>query len=213
MYFCNDVDLMAWEPAIFFEAAFGHQALVKEATGTLAGTSLTVPAGTLAGVLPGMVAWVETADGSLTQLLEIVAVADAAHATLSALRGRGSEMPLTPLAGGAVKISVVSFRPQIAAVGDGLLAMIGLEAGRDSEDPGLADTAGFRHATIFGVLAAVYRTLAAASAATNITYSKLGFYEGLYRGARRAIAATVDRDGDGVPETPAAAGVGNLQRV
>jgi hypothetical protein len=212
MYFCNDVDLMAWEPAIFFESAFAHQALVKAAVGTLTGTALTVPAASLGNVAPGMVAAVETADGSLTQLLEVVAVTDASHATLSALRGRGSEAPLPPLAGGSVKVTVVSFRPQIAAVGDGLLAMIGVESGRDSEEPGLADTSGFRHATVFGVLAAVYRTLAAAQAASTITYSKLGFYEGLYRGARRAIAATVDRDGDGVPET-AAAGVSALSRA
>jgi hypothetical protein len=213
MYFCSDVDLMAWEPAIFFESAYAHQALVKEAVGTLTGTALTVPAASLGNVAAGMVATVETADGSLTQLLEVVAVADGGHATLSALRGRGGETPLAPLAGGSVKVTVVSFRPQIAAVGDGLLAMIGVESGRDSEDPGIADTSGFRHATIFGVLAAVYRTLAAAQAASNITYSKLGFYEGLYRGARRAIAATVDRDGDGVPETPVAADVGALTRA
>jgi hypothetical protein len=212
MYFCSDVDLMAWEPGIFLEPAFGHQAIVKEAVGTLSGTALTVPGASLGNVAAGMVAAVETADGSLTQLLEVAAVADASHATLSALRGRGTEAALPPLMGGSVKVTVVSFRPQIAAVGDELLALVGIESGREREDPGLCDTSGFRHATVFGVLAAAYRTLADAETATNLTYSKLGFYEGLYRGARRAIAATVDRDGDGVPETPRQAGIGDLVR-
>ena len=212
MYFCSDVDLMAWEPAIFLEAAFAHQAIVKQAAGTLTGTALVMSAATLGDVAAGMVASVETADGSLTQLLEIVSVADASHATVSALRGRGSDAALAPLTGGSVKVTVVSFRPQIAAVGDGLLAMVGVESSRDSADPPLCDTSGFRHAAVFGVLAAVYRTLATASTATNLTYSKLGFYEGLYRGARRAIAATVDRDGDGVPETPRRTDVAQLSR-
>ncbi len=211
MYFCNDVDVMAWEPSIFFEASFGHQAIVK-AAGTLTGTALTVAAGTLVGVEAGMVATVETADSSLTQLLEVVSVTDSAHAVLSALRGRGTEAPLAPLAGGAVQVTVVSFRPQIAAVGDGLLAMVGVQSDRDAADPGIADTSGFRFATVFGVLCAVYRTLADAKSATNLTYSKLGFYEGLYRGARRAIAATVDDDGDGLPETLRRAAVGEMVR-
>jgi hypothetical protein len=212
MYFCNDVDLMAWEPGIFLEASFAHQAIVKEAAGTLTGTALAMSAATLGDVASGMVASVETADGTLTQLLEVVNVADASHATVSALRGRGSEAALAPLTGGSVKVTVVSFRPQIAAVGDGLLALMGIESGRDSADPSLCDTSGFGHATVFGVLAAVFRTLATASTATNLTYSKLGFYEGLYRGARRAIAATVDRDGDGVPETRRRTDVGKLVR-
>ncbi len=84
MYFCLDVELMAWEPGVFLQAAFAHQTLVKNAVGTLTGTALVLSSGSLAGVSTGMVAQVTLADGSLTQLLEITAIADDTHATLSA---------------------------------------------------------------------------------------------------------------------------------
>ena len=56
MYFCSDVDLLGWEPGIFLEVGFGHQAVVREAAGTLTGTGLVMGAAVLASVLPGMVA-------------------------------------------------------------------------------------------------------------------------------------------------------------
>ena len=213
MYFCQDVDLLAWEPGAFLDAAFAHQAILKDAAGTLTGAALSFGSATLDAVNAGMVAQAALADDSLTQLLEVVSITDAANAVVSALRGRSTEPPIAALVGGSVKVTVVSFRPQIAAVGDELLALVGVPADRDDADPSCADLTGFRLATIYGTLAAIYRTLAQASSATNITYSKLGFYEGLYRGARRAIAATVDRDGDGVPETRVHAGVATLRRA
>jgi hypothetical protein len=160
------------------------------------------------------VAQVTTADGSLSQLLEVVAVADATHATLSSLRGRNSESTLPPLTGGSVKVSVLSFHPQIAAVGDQLLALVGIASDRSSEPaPASANLAGFRLATVFGVLAAIYRTLADTSAATNLTFAKKTFYEQLAHAARRAISASVDTDGDGVPDARVRADAPALVRV
>ena len=94
MYFCSDVDLMGWEPGVFLEAGFGHQAVLWEGAGTLTGTGLVMGGSVpppLGNVLAGMVATVVTADGVLTQLLEVVEVVDGTHATVSALRGRGAE--------------------------------------------------------------------------------------------------------------------------
>jgi len=214
VYFCQDVDLMAWEPGIFFETAFAHQMIVKEAAGTLAGTALVLTSGSLAPVLPGMVAQVALADASLTQLLEVVAVADSTHATLSALRGRSSEPVMPPLTGGSVKVSVVTFQPQIAAVGDALLALVGIASDRDT-DPTPASTGlcGFRNAAVFGALAAIYRTLVDAKSATNITFSKRSFYEGLAQSSRQTLGATIDFDGDGVPDRRILSGVHTLRRV
>src|SRR5262249_21234446 len=150
MYFCQDVDLMAWEPGIFLEPTFAHQMIVKEAAGTITGTALVLMSGSLTAVLSGMVAQVTLADGSLTQLLEVVSVADSTHATLSALRGRSSESPVTPLTGGSVKVSVMTFQPQIAAVADALLAIVGIASDRDSGPaPAYTGMCGFRSAAIF----------------------------------------------------------------
>src|SRR6185369_2317751 len=105
---------------------------------------------------------------SLTQLLEITAIADSTHATVSALRGRASESAVVPLTGGAVKVTVIIFRPQIAAVGDALLALVGVACDRDSgAAPVYSDLSGFKPAAIFGTLAAIYRTLVEAKHATN----------------------------------------------
>ena len=47
MYFCNDVDLMGWEPGVFLEGGFGHQAVLREGAGTLTGTGLVMGAARL----------------------------------------------------------------------------------------------------------------------------------------------------------------------
>jgi hypothetical protein len=205
---------MAWEPGIFLEAAFAHQTIVKNAVGTLTGTGLVLTSGSLAAVLPGMVAQVTLADGSLTQLLEVVSVADGTHATVSALRGRSSEAAVPPLTGGSVKVTVVTFQPQIAAVGDALLALVGIASDRDTDpEPAYAGLCGFRPAAVFGTLAVIYRTLVDAKSATNITYSKRAFYEGLAQAARQTLGATIDCDGDGVPDRRVLSGVHGLRRV
>ncbi len=214
MYFCQDVELMAWEPGIFLQAAFAHQTLLKNAVGTLTGTALVLTSGTLAGVLPGMVAQVTLADGSLTQLLEVVAVADSTHATLSALRGRSTEAAIPPLTGGSVKVTVLTFQPQTAAVGDALLALVGIRSDRDTDPtPASAGLCGFKPAAIFGTLAAIYRTLVDTQSASTITFSKRTFYEGLAQASRQTLGATIDRNGDGIPETRRWSGVHLLQRV
>jgi hypothetical protein len=171
-------------------------------------------AGVLGLVEPGMVVRLTLADDSLTQLGEVVEVADATHATVSALRGRGSEAAVAPLTAGSVKVTVLSFRPQIAAVGDGLLSLVGVASDRETDaSPVYSDASGFKPAAVFGTLAAIFRTLAETSTATNITYSKKLFYEGLAQASRQALAATVDQDGDGVPETRVHSAVHQLERV
>ena len=170
--------------------------------------------GSLAAVLPGMVAQATLADGSLTQLLEVVSVADATNATVSALRGRSVERVVTQLTGGSVKVTVVTFQPQIAAVGDALRAGGAHERSRlFAGAPAYADLRGFRAAAIFGTLAAIYRTLVETQSATNITFSKRTYYEGLAQTSRQQLAATIDCDGDGVPEEQVLSGVHTLKRA
>jgi hypothetical protein len=203
-FFCTDADLLAWEPAIFLESAFAHQALLKDAPATLAGTTLTLSAAVLAtaGILPGMVAQVTTGDGALTQLAEIAGVESPTVASVSALRGRSADPAIPPLTQGAVKVTVVSFRPQIAASGDALLALVGVQSSRDADaTPASADLSGFGPACGFAALAALFRTLTESKHATNLVFSKHDFYDGLARAARQTLSATIDQDGDGIPET------------
>lgn len=214
MYFCDDAELLAWEPSVFSEEVFSHQSVIREVAGTLTGTQLEMDEEVLGAVLPGMVMRVALADGTLSQLTEVVSVEDSTHATISALRGRSTEAAVSPLVSGAVKVTVVTFRPQIGAVGDSLLELIGVSSDRGHEaSPKFGETAGFRPATVFGTLAAVYRALAAAENVNNIVLSKRAFYEGLAQASRQTIAALVDANGDGVPEKWVWGAVKELQRV
>jgi hypothetical protein len=214
MYFCHDVDLMIWEPGIFVEVAFSHQALFADVAATLTGTALVPGSSVLGHALPGMVARIDLADDSLTQLLEVVSVADGTHAVVSALRGRAGEEAVTPLVGGSVKASMVTFRPQIAAVGDELLGILGVMSDRDAQvDAATADLRGFRMAAIFGTLAAVFRTLSTSETATAATLAKREFYERLALQAKRAISGRADRDGDGILERRSESAVGEMVLV
>ena len=193
MYFCDDVDLMVWEPGIYAASAFAHQALVKASAGTLTATALVTAAGVLDAVLPGMVVMAD--GGGLSQLLEVVAVADSAHATVSALRGRADEAAAPGLVCGSVTVTVVSFRPQIAAIGDELLALLGVASDRADAGVAVERPRGFRMACVFGTLAAIFRILAAADGATAAEAAKRDFYEKTYADVRRGVRGKVhDRE-------------------
>jgi hypothetical protein len=193
MYFCDDVDLMVWEPGIFGASAFAHQTLVKSAAATLTGTTLVTAAGVLGTVVPGMILIAE--GGGLSQLLEVVAVADASHATVSALRGRADEAAVPGLVGGSVTVTVMSFRPQIAAIGDELLALLGVASDREDAGMTVEHPRGFRMASVFGTLAAIFRVLAAADGATATVAAKRDFYEKTYADVRRNVRGKVhDRE-------------------
>ena len=214
MYFCHDVDLMIWEPSIFLDGAFGHQSLFSAASATLTGTALVTASSVLDHALPGMVAKLALADDSLTQLVEVVSVADGTHAVVSALRGRAGETAVAPLVGGSVKAGIVTFRPQIAAVGDELLTILGVMSDRDAQvDAATADLRGFRMAAIFGTLAAVFRTLSTEEGASAAMLGKRDFYDKLFVHARRAISGRADRNGGGVIGRRTRAAVGDLVRT
>ena len=197
MYFCHDVDLMVWEPAIFLDAAFSHQALFSSAEGTLTGTALVMDEAVLGDVIPGMVAKVVLADDSV-----------------STLRGRSAEPAIAPLVGGSVKVTVLTFRPQIAATGDALLALLGVASDRDAAtDPVLDAPRGFRTASLFGTLAMIFRTLSTAEGVTAAMLAKRDLYQQLAHQARRTLSARIDRDDDGTAETPADAAVSQMIRT
>jgi len=192
MYFCNDIDLMVWEPAIFGDAAFGHQMVVREAAGTLTGNALVTGA-VLGNVLPGMVGQITLADGSLTQLLEITALADSSHVTVSGLRARADGDLVMPLVGGSVKVTVMTFRPQIAAVGDELLGVIGVGSDRETEpDVTLEDLRGFRTAAAMGTLATVLRTMSTGEDVSSAMLAKRDFYLKTYLALRRRLESRVN---------------------
>ncbi len=83
--YCNDVDLLVLEPGLFAQAVFAHFRRLVSAAATLAGTTLTLGAGSYeaAGITPGMVATLSLPDGTGVTHAEIVAVTSPTTATVS----------------------------------------------------------------------------------------------------------------------------------
>lgn len=216
MGYCEDVDLMVLEPGIFVEPALASMRLMQGVSGVVSGTTLTISGGSFvaAGVSGGMVAALTTADNATTVMVEVVAVTDGATATVSVVRARDADAAVGPVVGGAVKVTVVSFRAQIAAVGDELRGLVGVGTDRASGTtvPAMKELTDFRMAAAFGTLAMVYRMMSSVTNPSATVLSKMTVYGQAYGALRRSLKAKVDLDHDGVPETVVRSGVRRLER-
>ena len=216
MGYCEDVDLMVLEPGIFVEPALASMRLLLGVSGVVSGTTLTISGASFvaAGVCGGMVAALTTADNATTVTVEVVAVTDATTATVSVVRARDADAAVGPVVGGAVKVTVVSFRAQIAAVGDELRRLLGGGTDRASGAavPAMVELTDFRMAAAFGTLALIYRMLSSVTSPKATVLSKMTVYTQAYGALRRSLKAKVDLDHDGVAETVVRAGVRKLER-
>jgi hypothetical protein len=204
--FCDDRDLLVWEAGIFSEPGMAHLALLSEAEVNVAGTALTSAGAILSKIAAGMVGVLKEGAGSPPKSTAVVftEVVSSTAATVSVPRVAGDD-PAAPWIQGDVKLSVVSFRPVIEAVGREVVALLGLEG----QSAGMENVLGLRPAAIFGTLAAIYRAIGPSADSDK----KLALYTRLYQIARRAIAGMVDLDGDGHAETLVFAGTTALERV
>jgi hypothetical protein len=204
--FCADQDLLGWESGIFGDAGVAHLALVKDADATLSGGTLLTAAAVLGGAEPGMVAVLRQGSGEtlVTTYAVITTNLAANQASVSVLRSAGED-PAVPAMSGAVKVTIVSFHPVIAAVGDELLALLGIEPRMLTE---ASTVMGLKTATIFGTLAALFRAIGPSAAADK----KLALYTRMFQLARRAVGGWVDADGDGVAERRVCAGIAVMER-
>jgi hypothetical protein len=206
--FCEDRDLAVWEPTAFTEPAVAPLALVRGAAATVAGTAVTTAGAALGAVAPGMVAVIRkgAGDAAVEAVTVVTAVAAADAMSVSVLRAPGEPPAGPPGVDGDATVTVVSFRALIAAVGDEVLALLGVAPGALG---GASQVLGLKAAVVFGALAAVYRAAGPSARAD----AKLALYTRYYQIARRAIAGAVDADGDGVAETPVGAAVTTWERV
>ena len=211
---CSEADLLILEPGLLGMAELRDCLRLREAAGTLAGTTLTLTGAswTSAGASAGMGVRVTSADGTVVLTGEITAVADATHATVSAFRVRGSDPAVALAVSGSVSVTVMSFGPQIAGVGDDLLALVGASHDRDAPEPALEETSGFRSAAIYGTLAALFRMAVVPVLTSKEVVVKEKLYQAAYLTLRRSLVARVDLDGDGVVDSVVRSGVRTLER-
>lgn len=196
MFFCNDTDLMHWEPNVFRDASAVAQTLIA-GTGDLAGTSFTLASGSLtaAQVAAGCVA---VLDGTINASLPVLSVASATQMTLSVLWGDLSNPVETNSAAG-VPYSVRTFSAQSKLVSDLLRQAVGIA---DDPEATIINPEALRRPCAMGTLMLLYRALAAsASSGSGVWLTRADMYERLYTRSLRAAKVDLDLDGDGIADT------------
>ncbi len=215
--FSKDRDLLRHEAAVFGDLHFGWQVLCAGDGGVLSGTAF-VKAGEdfgAAGVQAGGVIYLRADDGSIDGVYEIVSVESAEQLTVSVLRGDEAAEAIAPPGGEGLHYRVSTFEPQARQVGLELAEYVGIRPGRGEGAYGVedvVDTAALRRASVFGVLAAVYVTLADGRREADGLLRKWEHYRRLYEEARQRCCVGIDADGDGVIEKRMAGGSVRLVR-
>jgi hypothetical protein len=203
MLFCNDVDLLHWEPAVFLDAAVTGQLLLS-GLGNLAGTSFTATSGSFATnhVVEGNVLLVS---GTIAGTYPIVAVNSATNLTISVLYDglypdSGPAVPTPTVTLSGLSYAVRTFGAQRKVASDLLLGAAGLGATAQASEATILNPNVLRRACVLGTLQMIYNAMAAAIPGADVaTYlARSQTYARLYREAMRSAKVEVDLDGDGI---------------
>jgi hypothetical protein len=214
--FCNDVDVLKYEPALFGELHPANQVLAAGTGGELAGTTFE-HSGTdfeSGQVAQGGVIYLRSADGLLDGAYEIVAVDSATQLCISVLRADSEADPTAPPAGSDISYRISTLRPQAAEVSLRLTQYLGIRPGRadsnaSAED--ILDTETVRQVCAFGVIATAYAMLASKPGSERFE-EKARHYEQLFEKGRERCRVALDFDGDGVADSVRFGGCGRLVR-
>jgi hypothetical protein len=220
MLYCNDADLLAWEPGLLKDATFASQTLIA-GVADITGTSLTIagsgPTFDTQVVEAGQVAVLTS--GPLAGCYVITAVTSPTALELSVLYD--DFFPTSGVAPPAVEVGsatgvpyvVRTFRPQRQLVSEMLERAVGL-LGFDPCAPvaTILNPQGLRRACALGTLQLIYSAVAAAADEPARYSVRADLYERLYRRALLRTQVDVDLDGDGRAEARRSPGLLRLVR-
>lgn len=216
MLFCNDSDLLHWEPSLFRDAAAAAQTLLA-GIGDLAGTQFTIASGSFIdeGVLAGHVICLE---GALAGCYPIASVDSATQLALSVLcealhpeLGAGQPSPIGNASG--VSYAVRTFWPQRKVVSELIQRCAGVGAETPLPDATILNAAALKRSCALGTLQMIYSALAAAAPDPSVLSLRAEMYERLYRRSLSAARVEIDVDGDGKGEIVRALNVIELVRM
>jgi hypothetical protein len=158
----KDVDIMKYEPNLFTSGTvYSAQTYGKGASGVLSGTSFTVSGGTFqtVGVQAGHVIYIQSLDGMINGVYEIVAVVSNTVLTVSALRAETTD-PSIPIGTGTGLIwRIITFAPQAVEAAFALSQRLGLKPGCPDSQYGfenLTNVSVLKQASVFTALAIIY---------------------------------------------------------
>jgi hypothetical protein len=202
--FSSDVDILKYEPVLFGELHLPSQVLAGGTGAGLSGTALTAAGADFitAGIEPGGVIHLRSADGTLNGDCEIVSIDSATELTVSVVRADAADPAVAPPAGSDLTYRVSTFKPQAAEVALELTAYFGLRPGDPAGMLGvedLLDTEPLRRVAVLGVLWRVYANWSGGPDEMAFANKSL-FYGGLFEKARQRCRLTVDLGADGVAQ-------------
>jgi hypothetical protein len=215
--FSKDADILRYEPQLFGELHFPGQVLAAGSGGVLEATTFTADGEdfTAAGVEAGGVIYLRGSAGGPDGAYEIVSVDSAEALTVSVLRADEQQSAVAPPAGSELIWRISTYQPQMQEVLFSLTQYFGIRPGEPDSEYGVEDIlepAVLRQASVFGVLAAVYATLAGQASDSEDYWRKSLHYQKLFEQARGRCRVSIDAGGDGVKDISKSGGDFQLQR-
>ena len=197
--FSHDRDLLTLEPNLFTDVALQSQRLL-DATGTIAGTTLTITGADAAAVniSSGHVALVAGVP------LEVLSRISSTQLEVSRLRATPEDPAIPPAAIAGAAVSISTFAPQIALVHAQLLRMAGIEPG--SQRPGapvesdVTNPHSLRLAEALGALQLIWSAAAALAGPDSAASQRARLYAQRFNTERSRILVALDLDNDGQPD-------------
>jgi len=202
--FSDDADILKYEPILFGELHLPGQILASGAGGTLSGTTFTASGADFvsAQVSADGAIYLQSANGSLEGVFEIVSVDSATQLTVSVLCADSEDAAIAPPAATDIIYRISTFAPQATEVGFQLTEYFGIKPGNPASDTDVDDILDkdvLRLASVFGVISSIYAMLASKSQEENF-WKKSLYYQKLFGKARQRCRLSIDAGSDGVAD-------------
>jgi hypothetical protein len=214
--FSNDADILKYEPILFGELHLPWQVLASGTGANLNGTILIASGADFiaAQVQAGSVVYLQSADGSLDGVYEIVSVDSSTQLNISVLRADSADTAVPPPAATDISYRINTFGPQAAEVGFQLTEYFGIRPGNPASDvdaDDILDATVLRLASVFAVISSVYAMLASKTKNQNY-WNKSLYYQKLSTKARGRCRLSIDVGADGLADVTKIGASGRLVR-
>ena len=218
MIFCNDVDLLYWEPDVLKEAAFASQTL-DVGIGDVAGNLFTATSGLSFEDQQVAAGQVIVFSGAMSGCFPITSVSGPFSLKFSALYdelfpdGGSPPDPIGVAAVSGVDFVIRTFWAQRKVVSDFLSQAVGIVPGTaQALTASVLNPRALRRAATLGTLQMIYNAMAAAASEPAKFSLRADLYERLYRRALRQAQVDVDLDGDGKADVRRSPGLVRMAR-
>ncbi len=216
MRFCDDVDLLKWEPELFKDLAWMSQVLCQSDDGALQGSSFSTSSGNFSecGVSAGQVIYLCDSVGKVDGCYEVVSVDSATELTISVLRANKDDAVVgvpADVGTGTLTFRICTYGPQAEIAGEILLNYFGMRVA-DVSQSSILNVEDLRLVSVFSVLSSVFAGLYGNKSQQGYR-DKSQYYRGMYHLARGRLALELDVNSDGVAETVVKAGEVELRRA